>query len=491
MRRVPVTQTPVRFAPDRTRVITKPFAPGGDLALEQRSRIERIMSRILAMSESEVTTTWSTTQDRFAERHVDLRAVLEASFAGVSEHVARVGELSDERRLLIGSYFTHEYSIESAALCNPSMVRAPDQGGLAPGAERFVLSLRGIGEGHISSIQFRSGVINADGRIEMDALSRYVHTAQHRPPVEEKAAFRSKLVELHAGDKIVATVLDLLPDRFSLDQLEAVIREVDNRRDLSPADVQVTRTIHWLASSNYDSSFAADSKISERVLFPAGPTESHGMEDARFVRFTRDDGTVTYFASYTAFDGYQILPQLIETSDFVSFRIATLNGASAKNKGIALFPRMIDGRYAALARIDNENNFLMWSDNVRFWHGSEVIQKPERPWEITQVGNCGSPIETEAGWLVITHAVGPLRQYAIGAILLDREDPARVIGHLAEPLLEPEDDERDGYVPNVVYSCGSMISGGLLVLPYGVSDVETRIATVRLDDLLGELTQAR
>ena len=206
---------------------------------------------------------------------------------------------------------------------------------------------------------------------------------------------------------------------------------------------------------------------------------------------THDDGAVTYFAPYTAFDGYKVLPQLIETADFVTFRIATLNGASAQNKGIALFPRMIDGRYAALSRLDNENNFLMWSDNVRFWHQSEVIQTPEAPWEITQLGNCGSPLETEAGWLVITHGVGAMRQYALGAILLDKKDPARVIGHLAEPLLESAEDERDGYVPNVVYSCGSMISGEFLVLPYGFADVGTRIATVRLDDLLSELTRAR
>jgi predicted GH43/DUF377 family glycosyl hydrolase len=447
MRPVPVTKTSARFLPDPTRVITKPFAPGSERSLDGRSRVERILSRILALSESEVTTTLGTTQARFAARHVG--------------HIAQPGELSAERRLLIGAYFTQEYSIESAALTNPSMVPAPDQEGLAPGEQRFVLSLRAIGEGHISSIEFRSGVIDAGGQIEMEAPSRKASTARHRAPVYEKHIFYTKLRELDVYNGIAATVLDALPDRFTLEQLETTIREVDQQHRHRPEAEHVTRTIHWLASSNYESSFAADSKLSERVLFPAGPTESQGMEDARFVRFTRDDGT------------------------------ATLNGASAKNKGIALFPRMIDGRYAALSRLDNENNFLMWSDNVRFWYQNEVIQTPERPWEITQLGNCGSPLETEAGWIVITHGVGALRQYALGAILLDKEDPARVIGHLAEPLLEPADDERDGYVPNVVYSCGSMISGGLLVLPYGFSDVGTRIATVRLDDLLAELTRAR
>jgi predicted GH43/DUF377 family glycosyl hydrolase len=494
MLRVPVTRTSARFVPDATRTITKPLAPAGDLTADGRARLDHIVSRIASLSESEVTATLSTTEDRFAARHVDLRSEFEANFAAISKLAPQPDGLSVERRLLIGAYFTHEYSIESAALSNPSIVPAPDQEGLAPGEQRFVLSLRAIGEGHISSIQFRSGVVDARGRIEMDARSRYARTARHRPPIYEKDILRSKLRELRAYNDITATVLDALPDRFSLDQLETVIREVDQQHAPQPdaeSVAQATRTIHWLASSNYESSFAPDSDLSERVLFPAGPTESNGMEDARFVRFTRDDGTVTYFATYTAFDGYQPLPQLIETADFLTFRIATLNGPSARNKGIALFPRMIDGRYAALSRLDNENNFLMSSDNVRFWHQCEVIQTPKRPWEITQLGNCGSPLETEAGWLVITHGVGPMRQYAIGAILLDKQDPARVIGHLAEPLLEPADDERDGYVPNVVYSCGSMISGELLVLPYGFSDVGSRIATVRLEDLLAALTGVR
>ncbi|HSN83277.1 MAG TPA: glycoside hydrolase family 130 protein [Polyangiales bacterium] len=460
--------------------------------MDGRPRIERIVSRILALSESEAKAALRTTEVRFAARHVDLRSVFDANFAAVAaRHLAEAGELSVERKLLIGAYFTQEYSIESCALSNPSIVKAPDQQGLAPGEQRFVLSLRAIGEGHISSIEFRSGVIDAGGQIEMEAPSRHAGTAFHRAPIYEKDVFEVKLRELHAYNEIAATVLGALPERFTLEQLEKVIHEADQQHGHRVDAAHATRSIHWLASSNYESSFAPDSELSERVLFPAGPTESQGMEDARFVRFTYDDGSVTYFAPYTAYDGYEILPQLIETADFVTFRIATLNGASAKNKGIALFPRMIDGRYVALSRLDNENNFLMWSDNVRFWHQNEVIQRPERAWEITQLGNCGSPLETEAGWLVITHGVGAMRQYALGAVLLDKEDPARVIGHLAEPLLEPEDDERDGYVPNVVYSCGSMISGGLLVLPYGFSDIGTRIATVRLDDLLAELTRAR
>lgn len=486
-----VSKTDLCFVPDPSRVVAKFFTPGAAPSAGGGSRVERILSRIQALPESVVASTLKGVQQRFASRHADLSSTFEASFAAVARYVERPDELSDERRLLIGAYFTHEYSIEAAALSNPSMVAAPDQEGLAAGEQRFVVSLRSIGEGHISSIQFRSGVIDAGGRIAMDEPGPYVTAASHRAPVYEKVFFRSKLAELDSLNEIGVRVLDSLSEQFTLDQLEAAIRDIDREWEGTPGAAQVTRTIHWLASSNYESSFAVDSNISERILFPAGPTESHGMEDARFVRFTYEDGRATYFATYTAFDGYQILPQLIETADFVSFRIATLNGACARNKGIALFPRMIDGSYAALSRLDNENNFLMRTDNIRFWSHSEKIQGPKQPWELTQIGNCGSPLETEAGWLVITHGVGPLREYALGAILLEKRDPTRVIGQLDEPLLTAAGDERDGYVPNVVYSCGSMISGDLLVLPYGFSDVGTRIVTVPLDDLLTRLTTGR
>jgi predicted GH43/DUF377 family glycosyl hydrolase len=477
--------------PDPTRAIIRPFAPGGDPAMDVESRAGRILSRILALSEAEVATTLSTTKERFAARHVDLLSEFEAHFAAIADHVPATSTISKGRRLLIGAFFTEEYTVESAALSNPSIVASPDQDNLAPGELRFVLSLRAIGEGHVSSIEFRSGVIDAQGHIVMEPPTRYASTGRRRTPAYDKPIFRKKLLELGADNDIAASVLDGLPDSFTLEQLERIIDDVDRQHGHRSDASHATRTLHWLASSNYETVFRPESTLSERVLFPAGPTESRGMEDARFVRFAGDDGTVTYFAPYTAYDGYQILPQLIETTDFLMFRIATLNGASARNKGIALFPRLIDGRYAALSRQDNENNFLMFSDNVRFWDHHEVVQKPTRPWEVIQLGNCGSPLETEAGWVVITHGVGPMRQYALGAILLDKDDPARLIGHLAEPLLEPADDERDGYVPNVVYSCGSMISNGLLVLPYGFSDVGTRIATVRVDDLLAELTRSR
>jgi predicted GH43/DUF377 family glycosyl hydrolase len=397
-------------------------------------------------------------------------------------------ELSKERRQLVGAFFTHEYAVDAAALTNPSLVQAPHQDGVSPGSQRVIMSLRAIGEGHLSSIQFRSGIIDAEGRVELDAASKFARTAMHRHPTYDKATFRAKLSEMGAYSDTAHEVVESLTERFTLDELEARIREVEDAHGVDHGKLQAMRTIHWLASSNYESTFHGDSQVSERIIFPAGPTESQGMEDARFVRFTYDDGSVTYFAPYTAYDGFRILPQLIETRDFMTFRMTTLNGSAAVNKGIALFPRQVGGSFMALARLDNENNYLIRSNNVRFWHDSQMIQSPRAPWELVQLGNCGSPIETEAGWLVITHGVGPMRSYCLGAILLDLEDPSRVIGWLQEPLLEPAEDERDGYVPNVVYSCGSLRYGGWLVIPYGISDVGARIATLKLEDVLGALT---
>jgi len=489
MNPIDVTRTSALFVPESRRVITKPFLPGEEIFPDGQSRVMLVIERILAMSDEEMTAVLATTVENFDARHRDLNVTLEAHFDVVANKIDDPGRLSTKQRLLIGAYFTHEYSVEAAALTNPSLVPGPDQSGLNAGEQRFVMSLRGIGEGHISSIEFRSGVIDADGSITMDEPSLYATTGTRRPAIYDKHMFTAKLLELDALNDIADVCLEALPQRFTFEQLEASITDVSRLGTPWLLTAQTTRTIHWLASSNYESTFAKESEISERVIFPGGPAESHGMEDARFVRFTHDDGSVVYYATYTAFDGFKILPQLIETPDFVSFRIATLNGAHADSKGMALFPRKIGGRYAALSRHDNENNYLMLSDEVRFWYDSEIIQVPVRPWELMQIGNCGSPLETEAGWLVITHGVGPMRQYSLGALLLDTDDPCRVIGHLSEPLLIPREKERDGYVPNVVFSCGSMIHNGQLVLPYGFSDIGTRIALVSVDDLLTRLTE--
>jgi predicted GH43/DUF377 family glycosyl hydrolase len=488
MNPIPITRRRVRLSHNPDRVITKPFHPGEEAFPDGQSRARAIIKRILAMPESDVASTLAATEQQFADRHADLGSIVENNFAGVAGHIDNPDELSEERRRLIGAYFTHEYSIEAAALTNPSIVPAPDQSGLQPGDLRFIMSLRAIGEGHISSIEFRLGVIDAHGEITMDEPSRYAITGNRTSPIYLKHIFSTKLEELGAFNDITRMCLDPLPSGFTIEQLEAAILDLDRQGVDRATAFPTTKIIHWLASSNYKSDFPAESDISERVIFPAGPTESHGMEDARFVRFARD-GTVVYYATYTAYDGIKILPQLIETADFVSFRIATLNGSAAQNKGIALFPRKIGGQFAALSRQDAENNYLMLSDDVRFWHDSDKIQIPERPWELTQLGNCGSPLETEAGWLVITHGVGPMRRYSLGALLLDRDDPCRVIGHLNEPLLTPIESERDGYVPNVVYSCGSMIHNDLLVLPFGIADSATGIATASLEDVLTRLTE--
>jgi predicted GH43/DUF377 family glycosyl hydrolase len=350
------------------------------------------------------------------------------------------------------------------------------------------MSLRAIGEGHISSIEFRTGVVTADAAVRLDPPSTFAVTGERTPHAYDKSFFTTKLKDLAMLNDIEARILSWLEDRFTMAELEAAIAALTDDGIEPSISGETTRVLHWLASSNYRTSFPASTDISERVLFPSGPTESHGMEDARFVRFVDDDGAVTYYATYTAFDGHQILPQLLETTNFADFRIATLSGRVAHNKGMAIFPRRIHGRYAALSRHDNVNNFIMTSSDVRVWRDATVIQEPERPWELMQLGNCGSPLETEAGWLVITHGVGPFRRYTLGALLLDLDDPTRVIGHLKEPLLTPNDDERDGYVPNVVYSCGSLIHAEHLVVPYGFADVGASVATIRLDELLSALT---
>ncbi len=479
----------VRLAPDASRVITKPFLPGEEVFPDGTSRIELVVRRILEMDEATVQATLRLVYEEFAGRHRDLEGVLRSNFEVVASRVEIGKDSSRERKLLVGAYFSHEYSIESAALGNPSMVLALDQSGLVAGEIRFIMSLRAVGEGHISSIEFRSGVIDSDMGISVDSPGRYVDTGRRESAEYDKALFEAKLAELGALSDMAQSVLACVGSRFTMTELETALRVLDDRGVDRVLSAETSHVLHWLASSNYRVVFPRGVDISERVIFPSGPAESHGMEDVRMVRFVHDDGGVVYFGTYTAFDGHQILPQLLETTDFESFRIATLSGAGAQNKGIALFPRMLDGEFVALGRHDNVNNFLMRSVDVRVWGETERIQEPERPWELIQLGNCGSPLETEAGWLVITHGVGPFRRYSLGALLLDLDDPSRVIGHLKEPLLTPQADEREGYVPNVVYSCGSMIVGDHIVLPYGFADVGASIATIRLEQLLSRLTE--
>jgi predicted GH43/DUF377 family glycosyl hydrolase len=482
-----ITRTAHRIEHDPRRVIAKPYLPGEEIAPGAAvSRAGLLMARILTLSDAEVEVGLAQTLARFAGRHRGFEQMLEHHFQLVAHH-AGSAPLSRQRRLLIGAYFTNEYSIEAAALFNPSIVPAPDQGGTKPRQTRFIMSLRAVGEGHISSIEFRSGLVDAHG-LSLDPVSPLVVTGHRTPPAHyQQSSFRAKLVELGAGNEMAWAVLDRLPDRFTVVQLEESLGVLE-RQVPHAVSFETVKIVRVLAASNYLISFPADSALSERVIFPAGPFETRGMEDARFVRFVEDDGRVTYYATYTAFDGYEIVPQLIETTDFLSFRIATLQGAAAQNKGMALFPRKINGQYVMLSRRDRENLHLATSSDVGHWTESTDLYQPTRPWELLQIGNCGSPIETPAGWLVITHGVGAMRRYVLGALLLDLEDPRRIVGQLREPLLEPEGAEREGYVPNVVYSCGALLSGEQLVLPYGLSDAAVGIAIVSMPQLLARLT---
>jgi len=485
-----LTRTQHRFLPDPKRVITRPFIPGEEGFVYGQSRVALVLERILAIPEEQVQTLLDEIRSAFSPRHHDFTKVLDDHFQLVSRHLKNGDRISSAQRLLIGAYFTHEYAIEGAALFNPSLVPAPDQSGLPRGALRFVMSLRAVGEGHISSIAFRSGIIGPRGKIVFDARSPFVSTGHRTPnPSYKKEVFKRKLKELELDNDLSRAVLRTLADRFSFTELTEACASSKSRKIGERTRRQTIETIHWLATSNYEVEFRPDSPVSERVIFPASPNESRGMEDARFVRFVDDDRTVRYYATYTAYDGHDILPQLIETTEFVTFSVRTLNGHLAVNKGMALFPRRIGGKFAMLSRHDSRSIHFMTSDDIRFWHEAETIQTPQSWWEIIQIGNCGSPIETEAGWLVLTHGVGPMRRYVIGAMLLDLDDPRRVIGKLNEPFLVAEQDERDGYVPNVAYTCGAIVHNGRLVLPYGFSDMGVRIATVPLADLLSRLNE--
>jgi predicted GH43/DUF377 family glycosyl hydrolase len=465
---------------DPSRVITRLHIPDG------AHRIRKIIQRITDLPDMDAEKLLEEIMLDFSERHKDIRRVFERSLNEVRDHVPRDAVLSETKRALIGAYFTMEYSIESAALFNPSIVLHPDQSHLDKGSLRFIMSLRAIGEGHVSSIVFRSGVLDRDNTFIFDPVSDYVE----RPdillnPVYDRHLFQLKLNEMGVCNEITAHLLGQLPEDFTYNELKGRIGALRARPIFSEArQNQTFEIMYWLANSNYEINFRPDHRISERVIFPVSENERNGIEDARFVQFFDDDGEVTYYATYTAYNNFKILPQLIETKDFIKFKVITLNGKAVKNKGMALFPRKIDGSYVMLSRQDGENNHIMFSDNIHFWQKSQIIQEPTRPWEFIQIGNCGSPLETDKGWIVLTHGVGPMRQYCIGAMLLDLENPARVIARLKEPLLAPREEEREGYVPNVVYTCGAIFHNSDLVIPYGMSDITSGIATVRVSELI-------
>jgi predicted GH43/DUF377 family glycosyl hydrolase len=481
---IQVRRSNVIIEPDLRRVLLRPFTPGDS------RRVARIIERILSLTEGRAGALLDEVSAEFSKRHQHIRRLFLERFEQVRAMLPPDRELSEPRRLLIGSYFLTEYSLEAAALFNPSIVPHPDQTGLPAGALRFILSLRATGEGHISSITFRTGIIHRGHRIEVCKPTGFLTEPRQIPnPVYEKALFERKLAELGLTGEFTYRVMNKIGETFTLEELRGSLQTEQFRLPdgMGREDQIAAQGIWMLARSNYEVQFQADQELSERIIFPATPSQRNGIEDARFVCFQNDDGTHRYFATFTAYDGRVVMPELVETSNFLLFRFITLNGPAAQNKGMALFPRKINGLYAMLSRQDNENIYLMYSDNVHFWNKHQVLLKPEFPWELVQLGNCGSPIETDAGWLVLSHGVGPMRKYCVGAFLLDRDDPGKVIGRLREPLLKPNENEREGYVPNVVYTCGALLHQGELIIPYGLADHATGFATVPLAEVLAAM----
>jgi predicted GH43/DUF377 family glycosyl hydrolase len=477
---VHIKRTVTVLRPDQSRVLLRPFRP------ENPEHAGRILARIMSLPENQVGPLLNAVSSEFSKRHRQIHKFFLERFEQVRDLLLTDEGISEQRQLLIGSYFVCEYSLESAALFNPSIVPHPDQSDMPPGTLRFILSLRATGEGHISSITFRTGIIHADHRIEVLPPEGFLTEPRQIPHSRyDKSLFERKLFELGLTNEFIRRTMDKIGESFALEELRASLEVEMHQSPVS--DLNAIQGILALARSNYEVQFQPEQRLSERVLFPATPSQRNGIEDARFVYFQNDDGTHVYYATFTAFDGRVILPELVETSDFLRFRFVTLNGPAAENKGMAMFPRKINGLYAMLSRQDNENIYLMFSDNLHFWHERKVLLKPMFPWELVQLGNCGSPIETEAGWLVLSHGVGPLRTYCIGAFLLDRDNPVKVIGRLREPLLKPDQSERKGYVPNVVYTCGALLHNGELIIPYGMGDHATGFATVPVDEVLAAM----
>lgn len=476
-----VRRSPVRLAADATLTITRLFWTGPE-------RARKVIDRVMALDEQRVAHLLASTMEDFDHLHIDLEDIFLEHYEQAAQRVEIPGSPTVKRMLLIGAYFTMEYAFASSALFNPSMAPAIDQTDLEPGSMRFAMSLRAVGEGHLSSVIFRRGVVDRAGDIIIEPHGLY-HEPSRRVDNRQysKARFRIRLAEMGMRDAAMDPVLDLLDDPFTLQDLLRIVDRVQVQVDAVGKRSQEHQELEWLDCCDYDIESAPGADITELVLFPIAEAESRGMEDMRLVRFADDDGSLRYYGTYTAFNGHQTLPQIVEMPRSGVAHVRTLGGRCARNKGLALFPRKVQGHYMMSGRIDGENLYILKSDNVRLWDDATLVQEPQFPWEFVQIGNCGSPIETEAGWLLLTHGVGPMRHYCIGATLLDLQDPTKLIGRLEKPLLIAVDGERSGYVPNVVYSCGGLVHNRILVIPYGISDAATGFATVSLDDLLARL----
>jgi len=517
---VTVTRKKFMFSPDPSRIIARFLYLNDDRSAD-------IIRKVLAMPETDVNIAMSQLLRGYSRRHRNISRIFEKHFDKMAPIFDKIEvneeDLTVQQKALIGSYFTMEYSIESAAFFNPSVVDDPDQSEIRSDEKRVIFSFRATGEGHISSIVFRSGILDKNNNLSIEPVGKMLAEADLiKRNFYDKMTFQKKIAEMNETASSVSPaildkhdekpnqgniippvfidkpedaqyhknlvspdfILDRLGDNFTYGELMRNIDLVRKASELTADQVAVINQMMWLASSHYEINFSIDSAISERVIFPVSATEQKGIEDARFVKFTDDNGEVTYYATYTAYDGVAILPKLIKTTDFYNFKVLPINGEIAQNKGMALFPRKIKGKYAMLCRIDGVNNYIAYSDSINIWHEAKIIQQPTYPWELVQIGNAGSPLETEAGWLVITHAVGPMREYTLGASLYDLENPEIEIGRLSSPLMMPNETEREGYVPNVIYSCGSIIHNNDLVIPYAMSDHSSTYATVDLHELL-------
>jgi predicted GH43/DUF377 family glycosyl hydrolase len=473
-----------RLVPDDTRVVSRLFIPGQELIGGSESRAANTVERILSLSETEVDAALQDLFVRFDSRHEDLAGVFDDHAQRVSDYVT--APITTQRRRLLGATFTHEYSVEAVALCNPSLVAHPNQTGVVEGALRVVMSVRAVGEGHHSSICFRSGMIDIAGGLHLEEAQSFPLIGTPESSRLNRELFHSLLHDLGFDGETAASVLNSLGETFTPEELETAIVKLQTQNDTRLNVVKTTGLLRLIAACFYQVSFAPDVDLSRRVLWPAAPNEGNGMEDARFVAMSTP-GVARFVASYTAFDGHSVSQQLLETDDFMTFHSSPLAGKGARNKGLAFFPRKINGRFAAMSRYDRESNAVAFSDDLHRWDDVVTAQVPDYIWEAVQLGNCGSPIELPEGWLVMTHGVGPMRTYGIGALLLELEDPTRVIGHLPRPLLVPTPEEQDGYVPNVVYSCGSLVHAGTLHIPYGIADQSISSATVSVNELLSAL----
>jgi len=482
---VNVERKKIQFLPDANKVIARFFSLNS-------MRTTELVLRILHMSNKETETILNQTLRGFSKRHRNITKIFKKHFNKVCYVLDDLSidsnELSERKKLLIGSYFTMEYSVESAAFFNPSIMEDPDQSALKYGEKRIMVSFRATGEGHISSLVFRRGIIDHKNNLKFSPSGYLIDEAERvKRHTYSKNTFEKKLAEMGIPANLSRQVMERLPDKFVYSEIKNTVQQLLENNAMTIEKQKVLKEILWLADSHYELKFSLDTDISERVIFPIMETEKQGIEDARFVRFIDSNGHVDYYATYTGYDGYTIMPKLLHTKDFFHFKAMPLFGEYAQDKNLALFPRKINGKYAMLSRYDGHNNYIMFSDHINIWEQAKIIQEPTYPWELVQVGNGGSPLETDKGWLLITHGVGPMRRYALGACLLDLEDPTKVISCLKDPMLVPDENEREGYVPNVVYTCGAMIHNSKLVLPYAMADYSSGFALIDLDELLEEL----